>query len=141
VYTSCESADAQVRGFRGAEMKRFGSEAAARSYIAAAAAQQPPRGRHCQFPYYAVRVGRRPGIYRTNEEAQAQVSGVSCNQYKGFHRYDEAERYIQGGRAAVGAGARSRSRGRSCSRGRSRSRSRERSSGEREAIRHYYGRF
>ena len=141
VYDSCSAAEAQVRGWRGADMKRFSSEAEAHAYLAAPAAAAaaaaaaleaalPARGRS-HFPFYAVRVGRQPGIYRTNDEAQAQVSGAPGNEYRGCRSYDEAKRFIAGGRAVDGPSARSRSR----------SRSRERSSGEREAIRKYYGRY
>ena len=122
------------QGSSSAEASRSGtSPGAVKRSVGGAAA--PPRGRSRggHFPYYAVRVGRRPGIYHTNDEAQEQVSGVPGNEYRGFHRYSDAARYLAGGRAVDGPSARSRSR--------SRSRSRARSSGEREAISRYYGRF
>jgi len=44
--------------------------------------------------YYAVRIGREPGIYRTWEECKAQVDGYAKAQYKGFGSLEEAEAYM-----------------------------------------------
>ena len=44
--------------------------------------------------YYAVRVGRVPGIYRTWEDCKAQTTGISGAQFKGFSSLDEAERFL-----------------------------------------------
>jgi ribonuclease HI len=44
--------------------------------------------------YYAVRNGRKPGIYRTWEECKAQVDGYAKAQYKGFTSLEEAEAYL-----------------------------------------------
>jgi ribonuclease HI len=44
--------------------------------------------------YYAVRNGRKPGIYRTWEECKAQVDGYANAQYKGFASLEEAEAYM-----------------------------------------------
>ena len=44
--------------------------------------------------YYAVRIGREPGIYLTWEECKAQVDGYAKAQYKGFGSLEEAEAYM-----------------------------------------------
>src|SRR6266498_2210454 len=44
--------------------------------------------------YYAVRIGREPGIYRTWDECKAQVNGYAKAQYKGFGSFEEAEAYL-----------------------------------------------
>ncbi|SFC21591.1 ribonuclease HI [Alkalibacterium subtropicum] len=44
--------------------------------------------------YYAVRKGRKPGIYSTWPEAQKQVSGYPSAQFKSFQTQDEAQAYI-----------------------------------------------
>jgi ribonuclease HI len=44
--------------------------------------------------YYAVRIGREPGIYRTWDECKAQVDGYAKAQYKGFGSLEEAEEYM-----------------------------------------------
>lgn len=44
--------------------------------------------------YYAVKVGRKPGIYNTWAECKAQVDGFSGAVYKSFLTYEEAENFI-----------------------------------------------
>jgi ribonuclease HI len=44
--------------------------------------------------YYAVRIGREPGIYLTWEECKAQVDGYAKAQYKGFGSLEEARAYL-----------------------------------------------
>ncbi len=44
--------------------------------------------------FYAVKVGKTPGIYTTWEEAKAQVSGFPGAVYKGFVTADEAKAYM-----------------------------------------------
>ncbi|QIX01622.1 hypothetical protein AMS68_007139 [Peltaster fructicola] len=44
--------------------------------------------------FYAVRVGRRPGIYPTWEQCAAQVTGVSNPSYKSFTTRSEAEAFV-----------------------------------------------
>lgn len=45
--------------------------------------------------YYAVRRGRKPGIYRTYAECEKQVSGFSHQEYKKFSSREAAEEYMQ----------------------------------------------
>ena len=44
--------------------------------------------------YYAVKVGKTPGIYLTWEDCKSQVEGVSGAVYKSFPTLLEAEEYI-----------------------------------------------
>ncbi len=44
--------------------------------------------------YYAVRVGRIPGIYRTWAEADAQVKGHPGNRHKRFNTREEANAFM-----------------------------------------------
>ena len=44
--------------------------------------------------YYAVRVGRIPGVYQTWDEAKKQIDGFSSAKYKSFTTLSEAENYI-----------------------------------------------
>ncbi len=46
--------------------------------------------------FYAVRNGRKIGIYNTWEECRSEVSGFSGAEYKSFPTYDEAVSYIGG---------------------------------------------
>jgi ribonuclease HI len=46
--------------------------------------------------YYAVRIGREPGIYETWEECQAQTKGFPKAQFKSFELRSQAEDFMQG---------------------------------------------
>lgn len=46
--------------------------------------------------YYAVRVGKTPGIYLTWDACKAMVDGVPGAKYKGFERIEEAEAFLEG---------------------------------------------
>ena len=50
---------------------------------------------------YAVRVGRKPGIYNTWDEAKAQVDGFKGPVFKGFTSMAEAEAFMKGDVAAT----------------------------------------
>lgn len=45
--------------------------------------------------YYAVKVGRKPGIYQTWSDAEEQIKGFQNALYKGFSTLSEAETYMQ----------------------------------------------
>src|SRR3989338_4575190 len=45
--------------------------------------------------YYAVRIGRVPGVYHTWNECQAQVMGFSNACFKSFNQLSEAQRFIE----------------------------------------------
>ena len=57
-----------------------------------------------QKNYYAVKKGVCPGIYKSWEECQRNVTGFSGAEFKGFKTLEEAEEYM-GGSAALKAGA------------------------------------
>lgn len=44
--------------------------------------------------FYAVKNGRKTGIFKTWAECQAQVSGYSNAKYKSFNNYEDAENYL-----------------------------------------------
>lgn len=46
--------------------------------------------------YYAVRVGKTPGIYLTWEDCKSMVDGYPGAKYKSFPTIEEAEQYVQG---------------------------------------------
>ena len=50
--------------------------------------------------YYAVRVGKVPGIYQTWDECKKNVHGFPAAEYKSFPSEEEAKAYM--GREAVG---------------------------------------
>ena len=51
-------------------------------------------GKKLRKRYYAVKVGRKPGIYKTWDECKAQVNHFPKNDFKGFDRYEDAYDYI-----------------------------------------------
>lgn len=50
--------------------------------------------------YYAVRIGKTPGIYKTWEDCKAQVIGYKGAIYKGFAEKQDAEDFLKGGLSA-----------------------------------------
>ncbi|GAA5842167.1 hypothetical protein JCM3766R1_000024 [Sporobolomyces carnicolor] len=50
--------------------------------------------------FYAVRVGREPGVYLTWEQCSAQVKGYSGCIHKKFPTFEEAQAFV--GRGATG---------------------------------------
>jgi ribonuclease HI len=51
--------------------------------------------------FYAVAVGRVPGVYRTWEEAKAQVEGIKNARYKKFQSEQEAKDFVNGGASPI----------------------------------------
>lgn len=47
--------------------------------------------------YYAVRSGKKPGIYRSWDDCKAQVHGFAGAQYKSFKTPEEAETFMDNG--------------------------------------------
>ena len=47
--------------------------------------------------YYAVRVGRKPGIYQTWDEAKVQVTGFKQAAFRSFKTLEEAENFMNPG--------------------------------------------
>ena len=52
--------------------------------------------------YYAVRVGKTPGIYNTWDECKEQVDGFPGAVYKSFKKIDDAFDYMKGDEASTG---------------------------------------
>ena len=57
--------------------------------------------------YYAVRIGKIPGIYKTWEDCKAQVIGYKGAIYKGFAEKQDAEDFLRGGLSASSTDAES----------------------------------
>ena len=51
--------------------------------------------------FYAVKKGRKPGVYRTWEEARKQVEGYSGAEYKSFTKITDATEYLNWDRETV----------------------------------------
>ena len=51
--------------------------------------------------YYAVREGRKKGIFTTWSECEEQVKGYPCAVFKKFSTYEEAQKFIDGNKDGV----------------------------------------
>ena len=54
--------------------------------------------------YYAVRVGKTPGIYLSWDDCKAMVDGFPGAKYKGFTNIAEAEAFLEGKELSAPAG-------------------------------------
>ena len=54
--------------------------------------------------YYAVRAGRKTGIFETWDECRAQTTGFKGASFKSFPTRAEAEAYMQGADSLVQSG-------------------------------------
>ncbi len=54
--------------------------------------------------YYAVKKGKKKGIFRSWAECKAAVDGFSGAEYKGFGSLDEAEEYLREGKKDLNSG-------------------------------------
>jgi len=45
--------------------------------------------------YYAVKRGRKTGIFESWEEAEKQVNGFACAVYKGFNTQEDARKFLE----------------------------------------------
>eukprot|EP00835_Amoeboradix_gromovi_P003394 NODE_222_length_13951_cov_0.396982.p7 type:complete len:275 gc:universal NODE_222_length_13951_cov_0.396982:7458-8282(+) len=100
IYTNYEDAKMQIQGFSQAKLKRFSLETEAKAYyqeqkhkipktfVSAAATSKRKKKK-----YYAVRIGREPGVYESWEDCKKQTTGYPCAQYKSFENLEEAQKY------------------------------------------------
>jgi viroplasmin and RNaseH domain-containing protein len=87
LFETWEECKAQVEGYSGARYKSFATREEAEAFLLIKVAKREPS---C---YYAVAVGRVPGIYETWDECHAQINRCS-NKYKKCKTWDEAYRFM-----------------------------------------------
>ena len=107
IYNSWPDCQAQVNGFSNPVFKKFSTQEAAIQFIqgsttslSSSSAARPPKRSEVCF-YYAVQKGRKPGIYHTWAECQAQVNGFPGPIFKKFSDEDDANKFIQSASAAL----------------------------------------
>ncbi|KAI5820471.1 Caulimovirus viroplasmin-domain-containing protein [Pyronema omphalodes] len=76
VYTEWNDCLAQVRGFKGAKFKSFGSVADAQLFVTGHDPSLDPNSSGFQQKFYGVHRGKVPGVYTDWASAEAQVKGV-----------------------------------------------------------------
>lgn len=100
IYNTWAECQAQIIGYSNAKLKSFLSYAEAEAFMGGGslspiatwgtkAPSPPPQ------TYYAVAVGRAPGVYTKWEEASAAIKGYSGQNYKKFFTHQEAEEYVR----------------------------------------------
>ncbi|GMF13215.1 unnamed protein product [Phytophthora lilii] len=104
IYTDHNDAIEQVHGYSGFKMKKFLDYDNARDYLDAfrenssdtwyEESNNEESYQEEETWFYAVAVGRSPGIYTNCEDAIDQVHGFSGFRMKKFIDYDEAQEYL-----------------------------------------------
>jgi ribonuclease HI len=107
IYRDWIECEKQVKGFRGAIYKSFKTLKDAHIFIGTSLEQKKskqsnPISQRSVLPkgttsskYYAVAVGKTPGVYRSWVECQEQIKGVSKAVYKSFSTESEALAFVQ----------------------------------------------
>lgn len=98
IFHSWSECEKQVKGFRGAKYKSFTSledaekfiGAKTKEYISESGIQEKETSTSKKSKYYAVSIGKTPGIYRSWKECQEQTTGISKALYKSFSNETEA---------------------------------------------------
>ncbi|KAG2781867.1 hypothetical protein PC129_g20464 [Phytophthora cactorum] len=101
IYTDHQDAMDQVYGYSSFRMKKFLDYSNALDYLALFSEVEAESEEEESEPepeeegwYYAVAVGRSPGIYTNHEDVKEQVHCYSGFRMKKFLDYDEAQAYI-----------------------------------------------
>lgn len=109
IYHTWNDCERQVKGFQGARYKSFKTLEDAQKFIGTSLdgtkSNKPnliisqgtvlPRERATSSKYYAVAIGKTPGVYRSWIECQEQTKGVSKAIYKSFMTEGEALDFVQ----------------------------------------------
>ncbi|KAI9652340.1 MAG: hypothetical protein M1831_006887 [Alyxoria varia] len=92
VYHTYEECLKQVKGHSNASFKSFASLTEAENFIEHGLSRKSTPSK-----YYAVRIGRMPGIYYDWDSASKQVQAFKGAKYKSFSTQTEAERFMKEG--------------------------------------------
>ncbi|RFU26132.1 hypothetical protein B7463_g10210, partial [Scytalidium lignicola] len=95
VYKNWAECKDNVTGFSGAQFKSFASRKEAEDFVAGKNFTTAASSKQDKF--YAVAVGRRPGVYKTWEETSAEITKWPSPKYKRFGTLQEAEYYVNTG--------------------------------------------
>ncbi|TGJ86076.1 hypothetical protein E0Z10_g2706 [Xylaria hypoxylon] len=92
VYLTWAECQEQTAGFRGASYKSFTSREDAEAFVAG---RKVSAAADAGDKFYAVAVGREPGIYTDWDEASVAIKGWKAPKYKKFITRDEAIEFIR----------------------------------------------
>lgn len=111
VYTTWDECKAQVDGFPGAKYQKFKTEQEASLYMGGEKLSEEPKVEPYVVEqltklvdellpksgsFYAVQVGKTPGVYKTWAECQNQIKGVSGAKYRKFDNEVDACNFVAG---------------------------------------------
>lgn len=92
VYLTWPECQEQIAGFRGASYKSFPTREDAEAYVAGKKTSFTVPG---EERYYAVAIGREPGVYTDWDTASLAIKGWKGPKYKRFDTREDAENYIR----------------------------------------------
>ncbi|KAL7623840.1 hypothetical protein AAE478_005396 [Parahypoxylon ruwenzoriense] len=92
VYLTWPECQAQTAGYRGASYKSFLSRKDAEAYVAGKKTSAAAPG---EERYYAVAIGREPGVYTDWDTAALAIKGWKGPKYKRFDTREDAIEYIR----------------------------------------------
>ncbi|KAF4973041.1 hypothetical protein FSARC_539 [Fusarium sarcochroum] len=92
IYVDYEDCKAQISGFSGAVFKSFKTQQEAQDFVDGKRVQSAANG---PTKFYALAVGKQPGIYEDWGEVQSRIIGVSGPKYMKFSTRGDAEDYIR----------------------------------------------
>ena len=94
IYSTWEECEKQVKKFSGAVYKKFKSRREAEVYLLKEMYKDNIIENQPEY-FYAVAVGRQPGVYTTWKECEKEVKGVSEARYKKFKSFQLAEQFLR----------------------------------------------
>ena len=107
IYTTYEEVKMQINGYSGAKHKGFENKQEAMAYYEQNSTdggvgimrEAPSSSRISKLKnkkkYYAVKVGKKPGVYSSWDECKRQTQGYPCAEFKSFGSYEEAQAFIK----------------------------------------------
>lgn len=96
IYATWDECQKQTLGFKGAEYKKFANKEDAEAFMGGTNFPSKNSNKPEKTAFYAVKVGKTPGIYFTWSECQSQIEGVSGSKYKKFTTMEDAQDFMNG---------------------------------------------
>ncbi|KAF7512940.1 hypothetical protein GJ744_012043 [Endocarpon pusillum] len=107
VYTTWEECLNQIKGHKGALFQSFPSLADARAFAAGqiVSTSISAKNKTGEQRFYAVQIGRNPGVYTDWDTASKQIAGVKRPKHRRFATRAEAETFVAEGKKGAAAAA------------------------------------
>ncbi|RKP16995.1 hypothetical protein ROZALSC1DRAFT_24656 [Rozella allomycis CSF55] len=96
IYINFEEADSQIANFDGAVYKRFANKNEADEFLRNHSSQNAGNIWRSVYIvwYYAVAVGKKPGVYLDFKKAQEQIQNFDSPIYRKFKQRSDAENFV-----------------------------------------------